>query len=213
MSAASRYPGAARKQQAGVTLIEALIAGIILAIGVLGIVSLLGLSKVSQHEAIQRNRPRALADDILERIRRNPAGLATYRTGSTGLENPLGGGTISAEPNPNCTSATCTPAQLAAHDRWAWERLLDGTSVTTTDGGVTTNAVAIRGLRGCITVTPDTGKTNTGIVSVILQWQGLREIDDAVANGEAVCGGAAAGTDDTRRQVILDSYLIDETEL
>ena len=213
MSAADmkRYPS--RRQQHGVTLIEALIAGVILAIGILGVVSLLAISKVSQHETVQRTRAISLADDILERIRRNPAGVVTYRTGATGFENPLGNGSINDQPDPNCTSATCTPVQLAAHDRWAWEQLLDGSSVTVTNGGNTTSTNIISGLRGCISFTADAGKTNTGIVSVTLQWQGLRDTIDAVGIGGTVCGGAAANTDRTRRQVVMNSYLIDETEI
>ena len=213
MSAASRMALKSPQTQRGVTLIEALIAGVILAIGILGVVGLLAMSKVSQHETIQRTRAISLADDILERIRRNPAGIATYRTGTTGFETPLGNASIAGEPDPNCRSATCTPVQLAAHDRWAWERLLDGSSVTVTDGGSTTSTNIISGLRGCISFTADAGKTNTGIVSVTLQWQGLRETMDAVGVGGAVCGGAAANTDLTRRAVVIDSYLIDETEL
>jgi type IV pilus assembly protein PilV len=209
MSPARSIIKPSRSRQRGVTLIEALIAGVILAIGVLGIVSLLTLSKVSQHEAMQRTRAIAMADDILERIRRNPAGILTYRTGATGLENPLGNGSIALEPAPNCTSAPCTPVQLAAHDRWAWESLLDGAAVTA--GG--NSAVSIPGLRGCIGFTADAGKTNTGVVRVTLQWQGLRDTIDAVPSGGAVCGGVAANTDRTRRQVIIDSYLIDETEI
>lgn len=213
MSPARNLPPTALARQRGVTLIEALIAGVILAIGILGVVSLLALSKVSQHETIQRTRAVSLADDILERIRRNPEGIATYRTGNTGFESPLGNGTINAEPDPNCSSATCTPVELATHDRWSWEQLLDGASVTSTTDGVTTSSNAISGLRGCISFTADAGKTNTGIVSIVLQWQGLRETIDAVAAGGNVCGGAAATTDLTRRQVVMNSYLIDETEL
>ena len=40
----------------GVTLIEALITGLILAIGIIGVVSLLAMAKASQHEAMQRTR-------------------------------------------------------------------------------------------------------------------------------------------------------------
>ena len=199
-----------RHSQAGVTLIEALIAGVILAIGILGVVSLITMSKVSQHQAIQRTRAVALADNILERIRRNPAGLATY---NGGLANPLGNASITNEPSPDCSSATCTTVEMAAHDLWAWEQLLDGTSVTVTDGGTTTATAGMRSLRGCIIFTADTGKTSTGIVSVVLQWQGLSESTDAVAAGGDVCGGDAAGTDDTRRQIIINSYVIDEQEL
>ena len=203
-------PGA--RYQAGVTLIEALITGVILAIGILGVVSLLSLSKVSQNEAVQRSRAVALADDMLERIRRNPTAVVAYMTGSTGLETPLEPDIATAEPDPNCSSASsCTPAQLAAHDRWVWGRVLAGNTVTMTSGGEA--AIVLRNLRACILFNADAGKTSTGIVSIILQWQGLRETIDAVPGSGTACGGESAGTDPTRRQVTLDSYVIDETEI
>jgi hypothetical protein len=59
--------------------------------------------------------------------------------------------------------------------------------------------------------TADTGRTNTGIVDVVIQWQGLKETADAV-NGGAVCGDAD-DEDLTRRQVVVSTYVIDETEL
>lgn len=206
LPAARKSHQVVNRNQSGFTLIEALVAAVVLAIGIMGIASLLTLSKVSQHEGIQRTRAVALADDILERIRRNPAGLSVY---DIGLSAPLGDASIETEPSPNCNSATCTAAELATHDLWAWESLLDGTSaVVTADGSAT---VGMRNIRACVEFTADTGKTNTGIVDVILQWQGLKETSDAVGGG-TVCGDAT-DEDTTRRQVVVNSYVIDETEL
>ena len=193
--------------ESGFTLIEALVTAFILAVGIMGIVSLLSMSKVSQHASIQRTRAVVLADDILERIRRNPAGMSVY---DMGLSAPLGGASIGAEPVPNCQSAICTPAELATHDLWAWERLLDGASAIVTDGGAST--VGLSAVSACIDFTADDGRQNTGIVDVVIQWQGLQETADAVISGGTICGGAA-GEDSTRRQVIVNSYVMDETEL
>ena len=187
--------------ESGFTLIEALVTAFILAVGIMGIVSLLSLSKVSQHESIQRTRAVVLADDILERIRRNPAGMSVY---DMGLSAPLGGGSIGAEPAPNCQSAICTPTELATHDLWAWERLLDGTSAIVTDSGAP--AVGVRNVRACVDFTADGGRQNTGIVDVVIQWQGLKETADAVIGGGTLCGDATV-EDTTRRQVSVNSYI------
>ena len=193
--------------QSGFTLIEALVTAFILAVGIMGIVSLLSLSKVSQHESIQRTRAVVLADDILERIRRNPAGMSVY---NVGLSAPLGGASRGTEPVPNCQSGTCASDELARYDLWAWERLLDGTSAIVTDSGAST--VGVRNVRACIDFTADVGRQNTGIVDVVIQWQGLQETADAVVSGGTVCGDATA-EDTTRRQVIVNSYVMNETEL
>jgi len=192
--------------QSGFTLIEALVTAFILAVGIMGIVSLLSLSKVSQHASIQRTRAVVLADDILERIRRNPAGMSVY---NVGLSAPLGDASRGTEPVPNCQSGTCAPDELARYDLWAWERLLDGSSAIVTDGGAYT--VGVRNVRACIDFTADDGRQNTGIVDVVIQWQGLQETADAVVSGGTVCGDATA-EDTTRRQVIVNSYVMDETE-
>ena len=197
-----------RAAQVGFTLIEALVAAFILAIGVLGVVSLLTMAKVSQHEGMDRVRAVALADDMVERVRRNPGAMAVY---DVGLNAPIGGGTVSTEPTPDCNSAACDATELATHDLWAWEQLLDGRATTYDDGGTATAAVALRSVQGCIEFTADAGKVNTGIVDVVIQWQGLKETADAVAGG-AVCGAANA-EDKTRRQVVVSGYVIDETEL
>ena len=193
--------------QSGFTLIEALVAAFILAVGIMGIVSLLSLSKVSQHASIQRVRAVVLADDILERIRRNPAGMSVY---NVGLSAPLGDASRGTEPVPNCHSATCSKTELAAHDLWTWERLLDGASAIVTDGGAPT--VGLSDVSACIDFTADDGRQNTGIVDVVIQWQGLQETADAVISAGTVCGDATA-EDTTRRQVIVNSYVMDETEL
>lgn len=193
--------------ESGFTLIEALVTAFILAVGIMGIVSLLSMSKVSQHASIQRTRAVVLADDILERIRRNPEGMSVY---DMGLSAPLGGASIGAEPVPNCQSAICTPTELATYDLWAWERLLDGASAVATNSG--DSAVGLRDVNACIDFTADDDKQNTGIVDVVLQWQGLKDTADAALSTGIVCGNASA-EDPARRQVILNSYVVDGMEL
>jgi hypothetical protein len=47
---------------------------------------------------------------------------------------------------------------------------------------------------------------------VLIQWHGLMETDDALETGDAVCGSVLAGTDDYRRQLAVNTYVVDETE-
>lgn len=194
-----------RRKQGGFSLIEALIAFVILSVGLLGIVSLQAMAKTSQHLAVQHSRAVTLADAIIERIRINPAGLATYNIGTT----PLDGTVYSSEPSPDCRSATCTPAQLADHDLWAWEQAMIGAAAKIG----TTNTAGLLTPRGCIVFDAAPGMTRTGRLTVILQWQGLHESSDAVQSGDTVCGGGGAGTDNSRRQLVTNTFIVDETEL
>jgi type IV pilus assembly protein PilV len=190
----------------GFTLIEALIAFVILSVGLLGIVSLQAIAKTSQHLAIQHTRAVTIADALVERVRVNPTGIATYNFGL----NPRGVGTIGTEPAPNCVTAStpCNPTQLAIHDLWAWESVLVGAGVTISGA----NAGGLIEPRGCVVFTAAPGRARTGLLTVIIQWRGLHESSDAVLGGEPICGGVAAGTDNFRRQVVVNTYVVDETE-
>lgn len=194
--------------QRGFTLFEVLIAFLILSVGLAGVVSLQALSKTSQHQAIQRSRAVALAEEMMEMVRGNPAAVNNYAVGGA-----LGGGTINAVPDPDCRTADCTAQQLATFDRWTWEQALDGAGVVAADGGGA--GAGLLQPRGCIVFTADAlnGKVRTGQVAVVLQWRGLQETGDGVQGG-FVCGADVA-TEDVgfRRQVVINSYVVDELEL
>ena len=193
--------------QGGFTLIEALIAFVILSVGLLGVVSLLSMSKTSQHLAVQHTRAVTLADAIVERIRVNPGGMATYDIGTT----PVGGGTRTLAKD--CRATTCNQAELAAYDLWAWEQALDGAGAKIG----TENTAGLISPNGCIefTSTDPTNRPNTGQLRVVIEWRGLHESFDAVQATDAdltICGGAAAGADDFRRQVVINTYVVDEED-
>jgi type IV pilus assembly protein PilV len=192
------------KTERGFTLIEALIAFVLLSVGLLGIVSLQAMAKSSQQLALQHTRAVTIADAIVERIRVNPAGITVYNIG-TG--SPIGV-TPTTEPSPDCGSAACTPAQLAAHDLWAWEQALLGAGAQISG----TNTAGLIEPRGCIMFTAAPDRARTGQLSVIIQWRGLKQSYDAVQSGEVACGGDAAGTDPYRRQVVTNTYVVDEEE-
>lgn len=183
-------------------MIEALIAFVILSVGLLGIVSLQAMSKQSQHQAVQRARAVSMADDIVERIRINPGALLEYVTGTTPVS-------IATEPTPDCQATACDPNELADHNLWAWEQTMEGAMITAD----AVNAGGLINPRGCILFAPIPGKLRTGLLNVVIQWQGLHSSTDAVQAGEVACGGAAAAGDITRRQISVNTFVIDEQEL
>jgi type IV pilus assembly protein PilV len=196
-----------RTSQRGFTLLEALIAFTVLSFGVLGIVSLLAMSKTSQHLAVQHTRAVILSDAIIERIRANPRAIATY---NLGLSKPVGGKSQGvAEPSPNCRTDDCGTDALATHDLWVWEQALNGAGATV-DGAPTSG---LKDPHGCIVFTAAPGHARTGQLTVYIQWRGLTESYDAVQGNEKTCGGAKAGDDNTRRQVVVNTYVLDSAEL
>ncbi len=100
-----------RKTQIGFSLVEVLIAMVVMAIGMLGIAGMYVHSLQAGRTSQLRTQAVTLASDVADRIRANPQGGITY----------IGNGNNNA-----CDEAsTCSPAQLAAYDIWLWEQQRD----------------------------------------------------------------------------------------
>jgi type IV pilus assembly protein PilV len=110
---------------AGFSLVEALVALVVLSIGMLGIAALHVESLRSGRTALTRTTAITLAADMADRIRANrTATKADYEAVVT-----------SADTNAKClpAGAGCTPAELARHDKAVWLGAIAGRVV----GGVT----------------------------------------------------------------------------
>lgn len=104
-------------QQQGVSLMEALVAVLILAFGVLGMLGLQLNLLAETRNSTQRAQAIRIIEDLSERVKSNPsryAVLSAYVLPS--WEAPAGMAL------PNCNTATCTADQLAAWDINAWRR-------------------------------------------------------------------------------------------
>ena len=93
----------------GFSLVEVLIALIIMSVGMLGIAGLYVQSMQAGRTSMLRHHAVTLAGDVADRIRANPAAGAAYAA--------------SPGQNFNCVSATanCNVAQMAAHDIFLWQ--------------------------------------------------------------------------------------------
>ncbi|MGH8136474.1 MAG: type IV pilus modification protein PilV [Steroidobacteraceae bacterium] len=100
------------KSQTGFTMVETLVALVVLAIGMLGIAALYLNSLQAGRTAIYRTEAVNLAADLADRIRANRTAIAGY-------------GNLYADAFadvPACyTTAGCTPAQLATADLSRWK--------------------------------------------------------------------------------------------
>jgi type IV pilus assembly protein PilV len=97
-----------RNRQTGFTLVEAVVALVVLAVGMLGIAGLYIEGLRSSHTALARTTAVNLAADMADRIRANPAATIAYAGVGPGLNNLCVNG-----------PADCSPAQLA-NDDWFW---------------------------------------------------------------------------------------------
>lgn len=127
----------------GFSLLEVLVALVVLAIGMLGIANLMLLAHKSNSSSYSRQQAVQSAYDIIDHIRANRQAAIN---GSYAVNNLVSSGspTIPSTPSANCASSSCTSTQLAAYDTWAWlatdvARLPNGCgSITTAPSGIST---------------------------------------------------------------------------
>lgn len=103
------------RAEQGFALIEALVATVIVAIGLLGAVQLILASLREGAEALARTQAITLADDMAERIRANPGALGAYDVASYGgnlVEHGCAQGAAPASP--------CSATELAEDDLARW---------------------------------------------------------------------------------------------
>jgi type IV pilus assembly protein PilV len=180
--------------QRGVSLVEVLVAMIILAVGLLGLVGLHARLQVLQAESYQRAQALMLVQDLANRIAMNRNNAADYVTAA---DSPLG------------DDAEC-PADGASRqekDTAAWCAALLGAAET--KGGA--NVGAVVGGLGCV-------ESDDGIRFVVsVAWQGLAPLaapPEGVACGVDRFGdaGSRCEGDVCRRVVSTVVEIADLTE-
>jgi len=117
-----------RRTVQGFTLIEVLIALVIMSIGMLGIAGLYVHSMQAGRTSLFRHHAVTLAGDVADRIRANPRAVAAY---------------VAAGGNNNCVDGgvDCSPAEMAANDIWLWDQQAANTLPNGTVNIVVNNAI------------------------------------------------------------------------
>ncbi|RPI62345.1 MAG: type IV pilus modification protein PilV [Lysobacterales bacterium] len=98
--------------QSGFSLIEALVALVVLSVGMIGIAALYGQGLSAGRTALYRTIAVNLAAEMADRIRANRLGRASYTGAGAARPCGPGGGT------------NCTPAELAEYDVNLWQALV-----------------------------------------------------------------------------------------
>ncbi len=190
------------RRDSGLGLIELLVAVLVFAVGLLGLVGAQLTAKKNGMEALQRSVATELTRDLLERMRRNPGQLSAYM-----LDNAA---PASAAPEalPACARTAvgdaeafrCSPAELATHDLEEWLQLLAGAAAVATVAGVERPVAGLLEPRACVAVA-------SGEVTVALAWRGLESMASPT---ESSCGAGAGWygpADELRRVLVLQSWI------
>ncbi len=150
----------------GFSMIELLVAVLIMGIGVLGVTALQMVSLQNNRGALQRVEAVQLAYDMMDRVRANPAGTPPGSAYS-GLDLTDG------PPNAtNCNNQNCTQAQMVGFDQAIWKCSLGNYNTqnicqTLRAAGVIADEDDQPGLTagdGSITV------DGNGVINVSVQW-------------------------------------------
>lgn len=109
-------------KQRGISLIESLVALIVVALGVLGIVGVQMRTLVDTTTTVRRAQAIRLIEDLSERMKVNPNALL-------GLTNYVSGYDSKAKDyaSTDCIKAACSPAEQAAYDLKQWKATVEQT--------------------------------------------------------------------------------------
>jgi type IV pilus assembly protein PilV len=139
------------RNQRGVTIVEGLVALVILSVGMLGIASLYVASLKTGRTALIRTHAVNLVNDMLDSIRSNGIAGTAYRTV---------GRTEAPEAVPACATGACTREELAENDLANW--------LTAVTRDLPAGA-------GTVTVTPG---TPVDVYTVAVSWREAGETAD-----------------------------------
>lgn len=101
-----------KRSQQGVTMVEVLVSIVVVAIGILGLTALQGVSLRNTTSASLRSTASILAHDMADRMRSNPEALQAdlYKLP-----------TIPSSTQ-DCLSKTCADADMVKYDLWRWSQ-------------------------------------------------------------------------------------------
>lgn len=153
---AGKVDGVRSGGQRGFSMLELLVALLVTSVGVLGVVGLTTLNAQHRRSAAAHAEAVRLAEDMIERIRANPAGLQSGSYAASG--NALGAA--------DCHAAHCAAAGMAAFDLAQWGCALGGSTTDPTCRGPlnATGVVATDAAAGSVRITirwRDQGESRT----------------------------------------------------
>ncbi|MGL5048021.1 MAG: type IV pilus modification protein PilV [Shewanella sp.] len=167
--------------QQGFSLIEVLVALVILMVGLMGIFNLHIVAKRGSFESFQQTQASYYANDIINRMKLNRTLLADYDNGS-----PYSG--VPTKPKLCDATALCTPTELVSADLYEWHSAFSGQQevIGTKLVGGLDSATA------CIQVTGNE-------VLVVMVWRGIRKT--AIESSKIVDTSAKCAADKENRRI------------
>ncbi len=190
----------------GFSLIEIMISGFILALGLLGLAGMQSTAVKSTIEIQQRTLANSLIADITERMQLNRLWL--LETGNNYAIESLATESLSA---PNCVGSggvfvNCSGEDIKNNDLYEWKQKFSGAEINSSTAGE-------KGLieaDACIAVQSVTG-SDAELVKVVISWFSTVKSKDAAYASASTDLTATCGTDGSnnrhRRQLSIETYI------
>lgn len=201
-------PGSVTQKSRGFSMMEVLMALLIIVLGLLGLAGLQVRIQQAEFESYQRAQALVLLQDMVDRIQLNRATASCFQfTTNTTTGTPFLG--VGATFTPACGASTSNNNTMANAALNEWSGLLQGASESL--GGQTVGAIV--NARGCVTYNSATELLDasavpiagTGTYTVSISWKGLSDTFAPTIN----CGNSATvyGAE-TRRRLVSHSFRI-----
>lgn len=171
-------------KQSGFSMIELLVAIVIISVGLLGSVAMQAVAKKGSYDSKQRIIATNVAQDVLDRMRlMSDSGLLASFAGT--YTGDL------VQPSKLCTGVNinCTPAEMIAAEVWQWEQYMMGFAESE-DG---------KAKGGLISPTACIAHANGNVV-ITVSWRGRTSLSDG---GVGECGDST----DYRRQISINTFI------
>lgn len=169
----------------GFTLLEVLITVVIFSIGLLGLAGLQVKGLTLAQDSLLRTTATLLANDMADRMRAN------INAAQMGINSPYNNPSGLGAGNPNCMGkdgagqpidTRCTPLEMASHDFYEWNGLLEGLSATSWHAAMNPQLPLSNGIV-CVDSTPNDGtptnpqcdnvqvNSNLSVFTIKIWWQ------------------------------------------
>lgn len=200
------HPRPFSQRPRGFSMIEVLMALLIIVLGLLGLAGLQVRIQQAEFESYQRAQALVLLQDMVDRVHLNRATASCFQfTTNTTTGTPFLG--MGATFTPACGASTSNDNTMANAALNEWSGLLQGASETL--GGQTVGAIV--GARGCVSYNAATELLDasavpiagTGVYTVALSWKGLSDTFAPTVN----CGNDnTLYVAETRRRVVSHTF-------
>ena len=157
--------------QRGISLIESLVAIVVMALGILGILGVQMRTLADSQTSVRRAQAIHLIEDLSERMKVNPNALGNITTYVSGFDD---------EPTPgDCKTSKCSHTELAAYDLAIWKQAVKSSLPL--------------GQASVFVAQGETNDANRRQLGVMISWR-ENEKDDSNDYKEAIDASAEGGT-------------------